>query len=136
LPIVKRSEIDEGLQECDSDLQSALQRFNVSYRVILLGFTGLTRVVDYVRAMLCECPAGHRSTCSAQAVNNRTQRNMVLENMARHEELKAMLMEAFTKPSETAQIIAMERTGSHVAEQLMQAGQEVGTSALNFENRS
>lgn len=54
--------------------------------------------------------------------------------MARHEELKAMLMEAFTKPSETAQIIAMERTGSHVAEQLMQAGQEVRTVAFAFKN--
>ena len=46
------------------------------------------------------------------------------ESQARHEELKALLI-AMNKPSETAEIIAMERSGSQVAEQLMQAGQEV-----------
>ncbi|KAG2020583.1 TKL/TKL-ccin protein kinase, variant 2 [Coprinopsis cinerea AmutBmut pab1-1] len=97
---LKMSEIGEGLDECEANVQSAIEMFQFA----------------------------------AHAVGNRNQQEIKETMRVQHEEMRALLREVLTKPSEAREIIAMQRSGSQVAQQVMQAGQEQLRNELMISN--
>lgn len=108
--LVNDPRINEGIKQCEADLDVALESFNVCIQFAV-------RLALYF--------AKHDLQIGANVLIDRSQNEIKHMIEARMEELRTVLFSVLRNPTNIARIAEMERAGDHVALPLMDAGQRV-----------
>lgn len=122
---MKNSDIKDGLDGCERELDTAMNLFQVYFYF----YPKLTTCSITARSSMPLsswfgriCLDYHHSSNIALQSGQRDVINTMRSNTV---ELRDLLIQALTVQSEIQQIIEMQNAGAHVAERFMQAGQQV-----------
>ncbi len=127
--LVHSGEIKEGLERCHSELDEALSRFHVSpfplEKCIFIptNWPQIKLVLWSPFSTMKPHKKGHFH--SSNLINHATQRDILMEMRRDSAEKKELLLAILSMQSERQQVVALQRQGEHVAEELMAAGQQV-----------
>lgn len=127
---VKRSDIEDGLSQCEHDLQMAMSSFNASALSLIPHSLHLRRSSSSKRFVVSLYIYNRADLhLSAQIISNHNQRDAQEETRRDAAEVKDLLFKILTSKDDLRRVVKMQENGGSVAESFMEDGQRVRFSS-------